>query len=324
MRRLSAQVLEALYIPVEQRVVRRLADLAEIYDHGVTPIDVGVKQEDLATMAGTTRPTANRMLHQLVGDGLIGVRRSHIEVFDLAGLQRRAADWAARATERWRSWLFGNGCHVGSRPLPTRSCISRCSAEEESRGDAAVQRIGQDGERAHRIEEGLTGESPQLTIRFGGNSRGPGRRAQAAGRCADQAGVGYRNGWGDALYVVTDDVEAAADVALQLQEAMSSIQLEACGLPALQLRIGMHAGPMFALENPVRDEPSYFGEHVTRAAHIEPVAPPGAVYVTSSFAAIIALERPDEFVCEYVGQVPTAKSFGPMPMHLLRRRRALG
>ncbi len=33
----------------------------------------------------------------------------------------------------------------------------------------------------------------------------------------------------------------------------------------------------------------------------------------------LALERPDGFVCEYVGRVPTAKSFGPMPMHLLRR-----
>lgn len=73
------------------------------------------------------------------------------------------------------------------------------------------------------------------------------------------------------------------------------------------------------MHDPVRDETSYFGEHVTRAARIEPVAPPGAVFVTEAFAALLALERPAGFVCEYVGRVPTAKSFGPMPMHLLRR-----
>ena len=40
-------------------------------------------------------------------------------------------------------------------------------------------------------------------------------------------------------------------------------------------------------------------------------------------AALLALEQPDAFVCEYVGRVPTAKSFGTMPMHLLRRQRSL-
>ena len=136
----------------------------------------------------------------------------------------------------------------------------------------------------------------------------------------DRVGVGYRNGWGDALYVVLDDVSTAADVALMLQEVMSRLDLAALGLPAgLGLRVGVHAGPVFVMHDPVRNETSYFGEHVTRAARIEPVAPPGAVFVTEAFAALLALERPDGFVCEYVGRVPTAKSFGPMPMHLLRR-----
>ena len=61
-------------------------------------------------------------------------------------------------------------------------------------------------------------------------------------------------------------------------------------------------------------------EIVPTAARIEPVAPPGAVYVTEAFASLLAIDRPDDFVCEYVGRVPSAKSFGTMPMHLLRRR----
>jgi CRP-like cAMP-binding protein len=88
--RLSGQVLEALYVPADKRVVRRLAHLAELYDRGVTPIDIDVRQEDLATMAGTTRPTTNRVLHQLIEIGLISVHRGHIDVLDRDGLADRA------------------------------------------------------------------------------------------------------------------------------------------------------------------------------------------------------------------------------------------
>jgi len=138
----------------------------------------------------------------------------------------------------------------------------------------------------------------------------------------DDASVQYRNGWGDALYVVFDDVSVAAEVALSLQDTMTRIDLRTLGLPiTMGLRIGLHAGPVFVMYDPVRDEPSFFGEHVIRAARIEPVAPPGAVFVTDGLAALLALEQHDAYVCEYVGRVPTAKSFGALPMHLLRRQR---
>jgi CRP/FNR family transcriptional regulator, cyclic AMP receptor protein len=64
-RRLTGHVVEALYEPAETRVMRRLRDLVELYDEGADSVDVGVRQEDLASMAGTTRPTANRVLKQL-------------------------------------------------------------------------------------------------------------------------------------------------------------------------------------------------------------------------------------------------------------------
>ena len=41
----------------------------------------------------------------------------------------------------------------------------------------------------------------------------------------------HRNTWGDALYVVLTDPVAAAACALELQEAMAAIDLEAAGLP---------------------------------------------------------------------------------------------
>jgi len=135
----------------------------------------------------------------------------------------------------------------------------------------------------------------------------------------DGVDVRQRNGWGDALFVVLDSVATAADVALRLQEVMANLDLEVLGLPNLSLRIGVHAGPVFSLHDPVRAVTSYFGEHVNRAARIEPITPPGAVFVTGACAALLALDADSEFACEYVGRVATAKSYGEFPMYLLRR-----
>ena len=60
-RRLSAALLEALYVPVQSRVWLRLIDLVEVYG-GDAPVVIPLTQDDIAQLAGTTRPTANRVL----------------------------------------------------------------------------------------------------------------------------------------------------------------------------------------------------------------------------------------------------------------------
>jgi len=134
------------------------------------------------------------------------------------------------------------------------------------------------------------------------------------------AAVKHQNSWGDALYVVLTDAATAADCALDLQRAMAGIDLEAAGLPAhLRLRLGAHVGPVFAVRDPVLGEQAFMGSHVSRTARIEPVTPPGTVYVTEQFAAALALTRRDDLRCDYVGHMPTAKGFGRLRMYRLRR-----
>ena len=58
-RRLSEEVTEAYYLSAEARVLRRLADLAELYG-GV----VSLPQEAVAELAGTSRATVNRVLRE--------------------------------------------------------------------------------------------------------------------------------------------------------------------------------------------------------------------------------------------------------------------
>lgn len=139
------------------------------------------------------------------------------------------------------------------------------------------------------------------------------------GRVLAQYGdhVLYRNTWGDGLFLVLGDAAIGARCALALQAALEALDLPAHGLPdTLALRLGGHFGPVFETTDPVQGVTNYFGAHVSRTARIEPVTPPGEVYVTEQFAARLALE-PAGFACDYVGQVPAAKGYGTMRMYHL-------
>jgi class 3 adenylate cyclase len=142
--------------------------------------------------------------------------------------------------------------------------------------------------------------------------------AQAVRAHEDQ--VWYRNTWGDAVFVVLSDAVAAASCALDLQDAMDAIDLSGDGLPReLALRLGGHVGPVFPSYDPVREMPGFMGSHVSRTARIEPVTPPGGVYVTEPFAAALVLAGHPEFGCDYVGHMPAAKDYGRLRMYRLRR-----
>jgi class 3 adenylate cyclase len=138
-----------------------------------------------------------------------------------------------------------------------------------------------------------------------------------------RAVVEYSNTWGDALYAVITDAVSAAACALDLQDAIDRLDPEAVGLPAdLALRLGGHVGPIFPVTDPILKRRSFVGSHVNRTARIEPVTPPGAVYVTSPFAAALELAGGHSFACDYVGQRPAAKDFGVLRMYRLRRTNA--
>jgi CRP-like cAMP-binding protein len=92
LRRTTDHLLEALFVPVETRVLRRLVTLVEEYATGddEEEVTLPVSQEDVASMAGTTRPTANRVLRAAERDGLIALGRGQIVIVDRYALARRA------------------------------------------------------------------------------------------------------------------------------------------------------------------------------------------------------------------------------------------
>jgi hypothetical protein len=129
------------------------------------------------------------------------------------------------------------------------------------------------------------------------------------------------NTWGDALYVVFESPGAGAEFALGFLARMRAVDWTAAGLSGeSQVRIALHAGPVFCGFDPIMARDNYFGSSVTRAARIEPVTPPGMVYASEAFAATLAATGRDDFALEYVGQLPLAKGYGESRIYRLDRR----
>jgi CRP/FNR family cyclic AMP-dependent transcriptional regulator len=84
-RRLSRHLLEALYVSADKRVLRRLVDVAQLYEDAVVPLT----QEDLAGLAGTSRATVNRVLRDEESRGTVKLGRGRTSVLDPDELARR-------------------------------------------------------------------------------------------------------------------------------------------------------------------------------------------------------------------------------------------
>ena len=87
--RMSSLLADALFLDAEHRVARRLLDCRLSF--GVEDCEpLPLTQDDLAAMAGVSRPTANRVLRHLEDQGSVRLGRRHITIADLESLTRAA------------------------------------------------------------------------------------------------------------------------------------------------------------------------------------------------------------------------------------------
>lgn len=90
LRRANDLLVEALYVPADRRVLRRLCDLAALYGESAGPCVVPLRQEDIADLAGTSRETVNRVLREEQARGTLELGRGRTTVRDPGALARRA------------------------------------------------------------------------------------------------------------------------------------------------------------------------------------------------------------------------------------------
>src|SRR5262249_28609243 len=90
LRRTNDLLVEALYLPVDRRLRRRLLELARIYGSDDAEVSIPLTQTELAEMTGTSRATANQILRDEQERGAVRLERGRIAVLDQAALARRA------------------------------------------------------------------------------------------------------------------------------------------------------------------------------------------------------------------------------------------
>lgn len=89
-RRLSGLLLDAMYLPVDRRVLRRLADLERSYRGPGPTTEIPLTQEDIATLAGASRATVNQVLRAAQAQGFLQLRRGRTAILDRDALHRKA------------------------------------------------------------------------------------------------------------------------------------------------------------------------------------------------------------------------------------------
>jgi class 3 adenylate cyclase len=140
----------------------------------------------------------------------------------------------------------------------------------------------------------------------------------------DQYGPVTREDRGDGFKLVFNHVRAAGLCALSICDFIRRDRPEqewnSLGLPGnLNLRIGLHAGPVSGYLHPLTNLPRYTGSHVIRAARLEPKTPAGEAYASEAFAALMEVYGVTDFRCQYVKQLQLAKQYGTFPAYVLRR-----
>jgi CRP-like cAMP-binding protein len=88
--RLSEGLVEALFVAADRRILRRLHELAGIYEGDDGTASIPLTQEDVAEMAGTSRATANRVLREAEERGVVRLQRGRTVVLDRDALARLA------------------------------------------------------------------------------------------------------------------------------------------------------------------------------------------------------------------------------------------
>jgi hypothetical protein len=146
-----------------------------------------------------------------------------------------------------------------------------------------------------------------------------GALAGAIGRFAGD--IDYRATAGDGVFLVFRTPALAAECAIAMQEqsrefdgSLHEIDVE------LQLRIAIHYGPAHPVHDPILDRPSFAGREIIRAARIEPVTPPGEIYVTEQLGSALFLAGVKTWRCDYVGIQPAAKGFSNFRMYSIKPR----
>jgi class 3 adenylate cyclase/tetratricopeptide (TPR) repeat protein len=281
-----------------------------------------VSQHRLA-VSGISYDYANRVLRglALMHADQLGAELRHLAVWD--GRPGDGPGGTASTIERWRK----EGCKVDVidlRPAPPQPAATVATAIHPA-APVPVSSLAAEGPAAEIVVflfgdvVGFTKLAEPQLLPFEEHFLGLVARLIKDLPALDHPL--HRNTWGDAVYLVFPDVGTAGRFALDLRDRIAETTWSDKGLPdGLSMRIGLHAGPAYRCKDSITERSRYLGSHISHAARIEPIAPPGQVYASQPFAALAAASRVADFECRYIGQTLLHKNYGIYPMYHVQRR----
>jgi class 3 adenylate cyclase len=129
------------------------------------------------------------------------------------------------------------------------------------------------------------------------------------------------NTWGDAIFAIYEEAADMIEFAFALRDLILYTDWKSKNLPAqMNIRIALHAGPVFQGTDPILKKHSFYGTHISRAARLEPMTVPGCIYASEQFAAKLIGESTDKYAVEYVGILNLPKKFGMQETYHIRRK----
>ena len=89
-RKLSSDLLHARYVDLDRRLHATLLDLGDVFGDGAEHPVIPLTQDQLADMAGGTRPSVNQVLQRLAAEGVVQIGRGKVTILDKEQLARNA------------------------------------------------------------------------------------------------------------------------------------------------------------------------------------------------------------------------------------------
>lgn len=128
------------------------------------------------------------------------------------------------------------------------------------------------------------------------------------------------NTWGDGLFVVFDTADAGCRFALKIRDLFRA-DFSSRGLSEdVNVRCALHLGEVIELKQALPGgSPFLLGDEITLAARIEPMVPPGEVWVTEAVASNRTVCGDKEVAFDELGLAELAKGYGTIKVFGLRR-----
>ncbi|WP_426420327.1 NUDIX domain-containing protein [Bradyrhizobium genosp. A] len=138
--------------------------------------------------------------------------------------------------------------------------------------------------------------------------------------------ISHRNTWGDGIVLVSDQISEICEAALILQDFFKNLRWSRLGLRKLDIRISVHHGEMQESDDRLTGRPGFYGRTVVTAARVEPVTPPGRIWITETAAGLLRQHmegsrqsETDYFALDPIGKITLPKRYGELTIAGLRR-----